>query len=205
MATSTWRGIEIFVEIVVKTGANSFLDIGVGNGKWGFLFREYVDIWGERYLKHEWKAIVDGIEIYSPYIQQHQRSVYNNIYIGDVLKIIDDLGCYDIIMAGDVLEHLHKEDAIILIDKLKERTEKVLIVSIPLGSEWLRGMVRGNKHEAHVSSWSVNELQGLGFDYYRVRMAPDERRKIGSFVHFKDNRLVRMKGLRRLKKWRYFL
>jgi hypothetical protein len=202
MPTSTWRGMEIFTEIVVKSNAKSFLDIGIGNGKWGFLFREYADVWAGRFSKIQWEATIDGVEIYKPYIQEYQKAIYTKIYINDVNEIINKLGNYDIIMAGDVIEHLKKHDAITLINKLKEKTKISLTASIPLGDEWLRKKFSDNEYEAHISSWSVADLRELGFHYYTINMAPDEKRQIGFFVYYK-NEFMKIKNLKKLKKWSF--
>ena len=50
MPSSTWHNIETFVEIIRELKPASFLDIGVGNGKWGFLVREYTDVLGRPLL-----------------------------------------------------------------------------------------------------------------------------------------------------------
>jgi len=56
--------------------------------------------------------------------------VYNNIYIGDILSFSFDF--YDLIIFGDVLEHLELEDAKKLLQRfIHENKCDNLIVSIP--------------------------------------------------------------------------
>jgi hypothetical protein len=199
MPTSTWKNIETFVAIVVQTGAQSLLDIGVGNGKWGFLFREYADVWSERFLKTQWKTTVDGIEIYEPYVQDHQRAVYTNILVGDAVTLVPTLGSYDLIMAADVIEHIQKEKATALLEQLKAKARIALVTSIPLGAEWLGPRPFENPHESHLSAWTSHDLIGLGFNYYNLMKAPDSRRKIGFFVY--SQRPLKVDGLRKLRPW----
>jgi 2-polyprenyl-3-methyl-5-hydroxy-6-metoxy-1,4-benzoquinol methylase len=91
---------------------SSILDIGLGNGKMGFIARDFLDVMlGEKHRREDWKIKIDGIEIFSDYIQEHQRAIYNEIYLGDALEVIDALGSYDLIILGDVLEHFQKEKA----------------------------------------------------------------------------------------------
>jgi len=187
MPTSVWRGIETFLEIVTKTRAASLLDIGVGNGKWGFLFREYTDVWNERYRKSDWTSQVDGIEIYSPYIQDHQRAVYTRILHGDASLTIDGLPAYDVVMAGDVIEHLEKEKGERLVRKLMHKSRRAFIAIIPLGQEWLRPSFNENEFEAHRSVWTLDDARALGFKYYRVFDAADGRRRVGLFVSSQEN------------------
>jgi hypothetical protein len=47
--------------------------------------------------------LLDGIEVYGDYIQDHQRSIYNDIFVGDAFDVIDGLDQYDMILMGDVL------------------------------------------------------------------------------------------------------
>lgn len=182
MPTSTWRGIEAFVESVRISESQSFLDVGVGNGKWGFLFREYADVWNGRFVRESWTSVVDGIEIYPPYISEHQRAIYSNIHIGDACDIVPTLGEYDMVYAGDVIEHIEKGSAVTLIRSCCQRARKLVLLSIPIGREWLGPRPWDNKHEDHVSSWEAAELSELGFKWQRLDLAPDGRRRIGLFA-----------------------
>lgn len=182
MPTSTWRGLETFAEIVRSTESTSFLDIGVGNGKWGYLFREYSDVWNGRFLRSAWTSVVDGIEIYPAYIDAHQRAIYSHIYIGDACDLIGDLGSYDMIYAGDVIEHIPKGRAVTLLRDLCAKARKVAFLSVPIGEEWLGKRPWDNQYEDHVSSWEPGELRNLGFTWQRIDVAPDGKRRIGLFA-----------------------
>ena len=90
---------------------SSLLDIGLGNGKIGFLARDLLDtILGQRYKKEEWEIRIDGVEVFPDYIQEFQKAIYDNIIIGDAFDVIDPLGSYDLIFLGDVLEHFEKKE-----------------------------------------------------------------------------------------------
>jgi hypothetical protein len=200
MPSSTWHNIETFVEIIRELQPASFLDIGVGNGKWGFLVREYVDVWNGRFLQSQWSCIIDGVEIYEPYINQnsHQRAIYNNIHIGDATHIVNQLGQYDVIYAGDVLEHIEKVASIGLVRQQTGMAKKALICSIPLGVEWLGKRNYENRHEDHASSWEIGELKNLGFTFFNVTADPaNETRRIGFFVHTSSD--LKIAGLKRLR------
>jgi hypothetical protein len=199
MPSSTWHNIEMFVEIIRELRPASFLDVGVGNGKWGFLVREYTDVWDGHFLRAQWNCKIEGVEIYEPYIVEntHQRAIYNQIHIGDVTSIVDTLGSFDVIYAGDVLEHIEKEASVKLVRRLSAMANMALVCSIPLGDEWLGKRGYDNSHEDHVSSWDVQELKALGFSYYNVTPDPaNETRRIGFFVH--TRRALTTTGLKRL-------
>jgi predicted TPR repeat methyltransferase len=200
MPSSTWHNIETFVEIVWQLKPSTFLDIGVGNGKWGFLFREYTDVWNKRFVRSQWSSVVHGIEIYAPYVTEntHQREIYNQIFIGDATQIVDELDTYDVIYAGDVLEHIEKNASIVLLQKLIKKSKMAMICSIPLGTDWLCTRNWDNNYEDHVSTWDLDELKKLGFSLYNITRDPAiGTRQVGFFVY--TSFPVKVAGLRPLR------
>jgi hypothetical protein len=140
----------------------SLLDIGLGNGKLGFIARDLLDVMlGERYKRSEWQLRLDGIEVFEDYIQDHQRTIYDAIYIGDAFDVIDTLGCYDVVVLGDVLEHFPKEKGRLMLDKCFAHAEKATILFVPLGDGWHQPAIYGNPHETHRSSWHQSELEPM--------------------------------------------
>jgi hypothetical protein len=199
MPSSTWHNIETFVEIIRELRPASFLDVGVGNGKWGFLVREYTDVWDGHFLRAQWNCNIEGVEIYEPYITEntHQQAIYNKIHIGDVTSIVNRLSSFDVIYAGDVLEHIEKAASVKLVQHLTAMAKMALICSIPLGAEWLGKRGYENGYEDHVSSWEIQELQALGFTHYNVTADPaNQTRHIGFFVHTRHE--LTIAGLKRL-------
>ena len=73
---------------ILKIKPETFLDIGVGHGKWGFLVREYTDVWKSRMHREENQTIIHGIEAYPEYIGQIQQLIYDKIFYGEALKMI---------------------------------------------------------------------------------------------------------------------
>lgn len=196
MPSSTWHNMETFVALVRELAPASFLDIGVGFGKWGFLFREYTDIWNKRFVRAQWRSVLHGIEVYEPYITEnaHQRAIYDEIFIGDATDVIDRLGPYDFIYAGDVLEHIEKQASVTLLRKLIAKAKMTTVCSIPLGTDWLCTRNWDNSHEDHVSSWDLQELREYGFTHYNITPDPaNASRKVGFFVH--STRKIDVAGL----------
>lgn len=160
------------VELVQKQRPQSVLDIGIGFGKWGHLFREYLDVWYGRMFKEDWKVRIDGVEIFEPYITDHQRYIYNNIHVGSILDVIDTLPNYDLIYMADVLEHIEKEAAVELIKKLRKKS-KAFVLAIPMTEVWLKqGAHHGNEAERHISAWHPEdfvpfEVEQKYFEYTR--------------------------------------
>jgi SAM-dependent methyltransferase len=157
MPSSSWKHISPTIEKIWDISPKSVLDIGIGFGKWGFLLREYLEIGQGRYNKSEWLIKIDGIEIFEPYILDTHRFLYDQIFIGDAQKVIDDVSNYDLIIVGDILEHLPKDEAVALIEKIIKKGKKI-IINIPLGL-WPQEEVFNNPHEEHISSWCIEDFE----------------------------------------------
>ena len=134
---------------IIELQPKSILDIGVGFGSKGMLFREYTDVWSGNMFEH--KARIDGVEIFDKYLGKLQKEIYDNIYVGNIVDIVDTLGEYDLIYMGDVLEHLERFAGEELINKLKKKTKHLIIVTPAKVSH--QGDVYGNTNESHVSQW----------------------------------------------------
>jgi hypothetical protein len=140
----------------------SILEIGTGFGKYGFLFREYLDIWNaasdpSRLAPENWKVKIDGIECFQPYISDVQRRIYNRIIIGDAQSEIDRLGAYDLIFLGDVIEHFPKADGQRLLDKCMARANRLVLVTTPNYFN-PQGPEYGNECETHHCLWTREDF-----------------------------------------------
>ena len=149
--------IPVVCEWIMEHKPKRVLDIGIGFGMWGFLLRNYGVIWGSDDLTKDiyanWRdeIIVDGVEIYEFLITDLQRLIYNNIYIGDALDIVPKLGTYDLVMMGDVIEHIEKDRAIEFIKSIKCN----LIITTP--NYFCEGVAAfGNEHDKH-KCWMKDE------------------------------------------------
>jgi SAM-dependent methyltransferase len=113
--------------------SSTILDVGCGHG---FYYK---------LLKDHFKNF-DAVEIWSNYIEEYDlNSLYDNVYNVDILNFEFDY--YDIIIMGDVLEHLSREDAKGLLNKIKDKC-KELIVVVPYYLP--QDEVFGNKFEIHL-------------------------------------------------------
>jgi len=154
MPTSDYTQIPDVLRVVIGTRAESVLDIGVGFGKWGPLCREYMEINRGR-MPGQWQSVVHGIEIFEDY-RNPAWSVYDEVFIGDAVQVLDGLGAYDVILCCDVIEHYEKEDGRVLLQKMLEHG-KVVVVTSPIG-ESPQEAVYGNPHEEHKSVWSRDDF-----------------------------------------------
>lgn len=158
MPTSTWVHISTVADEIYKQQPKTILDIGIGFGRWGLIARETLDVIKGKIFEESWQTRIDGVEIYEKYITDLQRILYNDIFITDVRNFVkNEKFFYDMIIAGDVIEHLPKKEALSIIAKLRTCC-KVLIIGIPLGDKYKQGTVAGNTHEAHLSTWQPEDF-----------------------------------------------
>ena len=162
MCVSAPYAIPVIVHAARQIKPRSILDIGCGFGKYGMLFREYLDIWDAPELaqtkKGAWTTRLEGVEIYPEYLTPVHDFIYDKIHVGSALDIIDTLGRYDLIFMGDVLEHFEKDDGGRLIPKLYEHANKCVLLTYPTNAAGREGSW-GNDPEAHRSVWKQEDFQ----------------------------------------------
>lgn len=106
------------------------LDIGPGWGKYGLLLREYFD--GPSIMKtpRAWKLKVDCVEVCREYTHPHMMHIYDVVWIDDVRSWIYKIqGKWDVILLIDVIEHISKEDWMLVHSKIKSRAKWILIAT----------------------------------------------------------------------------
>ena len=152
MPTSHTGQINTIIELITTINPKSILDIGIGNGKYGFLSREYLEIASGKNDSAIHKIRMDGIEAFPSYITDLQRLIYDNIYIGDASDLITKTETkYDLILLMDVFEHFTKEDGEKLLSNCLARATYVLI-SCPK-NVLEQGAEYGNIYETHRFEW----------------------------------------------------
>ena len=193
---STSGHISYCTALILQCGPRSVLDVGCGFGLWGFICRMYLDVMAERVQPRDWQIRIDGLEVFEPYIQAHQRALYNNILIADIREAAPALDSYDMVIAGDVIEHLDKRDGKTVLRHLYRKARKALLVNIPLGEGWEHGVVHGNPAELHRSQWEYEDFLPYPNQFQEFQVASGAR--YGVFYCPKDcSKEHRLDGLRR--------
>ena len=146
MPSSDAITIPTVMKIVRHLKPNSILDIGCGNGKYGFLFREALDLDYGRMQKGLWNIVINGVEVENSYITSVHEYIYNVVFISD-WKDFESKTKYDIAFMGDVLEHF--TDWEYALNKARAIADTVIVVAPNWKGSIAQGAWFGNKHEAH--------------------------------------------------------
>lgn len=122
------------------------LDVGAGSGY-------YWDLLGPILPKAHWTAI----EVWAPYVSYFGlKEKYDRIFIVNARHWSPERH-YDLVLMGDVLEHMEPEDAQDLVQRMLP-TCSLLVISIPI-IPMPQGMVFGNPYERHIKEdWSHEEI-----------------------------------------------
>jgi 2-polyprenyl-3-methyl-5-hydroxy-6-metoxy-1,4-benzoquinol methylase len=149
------------------------VDIGAGSGT-------YIKL-----IKEDARCCVNakwiGIEAWNPYIDKFcLKDRYDQIINQDVRQL--DWTALDpsVVIAGDVLEHMTKQDAIELVEQiLKPNT--TLIISIPI-RHMPQDAINGNPFEVHVKDdWTHQEVMDTWQSYIFNSYRKSPKSKIGVY------------------------
>lgn len=150
MPTSSKEGKQEIVEWCRNLkNINLILDIGAGKGT-------YINLLKKRKLFRE--AHWTGIEAWAPYVTQYNlNEVYDTLINNDVRKVDFNNLHFDLIFMGDVLEHMTKDEAILLVNVLS-KISKYCIISIPI-VHYPQDEIFNNPFEKHIKDdWSHTEV-----------------------------------------------
>jgi Methyltransferase domain len=148
------------MDIIIHINPMSILDIGTGFGKYGVLCREYLELWDGRRNYSQFLRRIDGVEVFGDYITPLHKFVYNNIYINDIMEVLDKIESrYDLVLLIDVLEHFEKHQGETLLHEILRKNDGVLISTPKKPSS--QKDVFGNVYETHRSKWTKSDLGSL--------------------------------------------
>lgn len=148
MPYSDYEHKELTKEWYKELLPNTVVDIGAGAGIYAELFRP------------EHRAHWTAIDIFAPNEKRFNlNDKYDKVIISDVRYIDPQYLQADLIIAGDVIEHLHYEDVEPVITKLLANT-KHLLISLPI-IHYEQGEFEGNTYETHHYHWKYDELLEL--------------------------------------------
>ena len=155
MPSSRYQVIPLVLDLVVSIQPKSILDCGIGFGKYGVLFREYLDVWKTDKPFQERVTRIDGVEAFAEY-ENSVWKAYDTVHIGDIITLLPELTKvkYDLLFMGDVIEHFDKEEAKKLLGALNY---KHIIIVTPF-QVLDQKAVYDNTYEIHKSEWRHQDL-----------------------------------------------
>lgn len=131
---------------IVELNPKTVLDVGAGQGVYLNLIRDS--------LGNDVK--VSAVEVWPPYIEQFNlRNRYDNLFEIDVRDMTNF--DYDLVILGDILEHMPELDAIALWDRISKEA-RYAIISIPI-IHYHQDAINGNPYEVHVDEdWNTERV-----------------------------------------------
>lgn len=136
------------------------LDVGCGWGKWGFLFRGWLDVEVNGTNREDWTNKIDACEVFEPCITPAHRYIYDQILLTDFRDLFQGAGLYyNIIIMGDSLEHVSKNDGVATISRFMNYCDH-LIISVPGYADRTYEKF-GNPAEVHRAYWTPAEFYDL--------------------------------------------
>ncbi|QRN99064.1 hypothetical protein JRI60_08605 [Archangium violaceum] len=149
MAKSSPKGkqwtFRLYAELVKQGFVERVVDIGPGHGTYS----------GIQVEGQFWTAV----EVWGPYVREFELSQrYDRVIVADARWVDWSLlGGFDLALCGDVMEHMEKQQAVELADRLL-RHGRFVIISIPI-EPYPQDEVNGNPFEVHVKDdWSHDEV-----------------------------------------------
>jgi ubiquinone/menaquinone biosynthesis C-methylase UbiE len=144
--------LDPFVITILAEEGQSYLDIGCGKGKWGYLIK----------TSHKPPSYIIGGDIdlnNLRYTKEHK--IYDDVVLLDGSHLPFRNNSFDIVLAIEVIEHVEKMDGERLLDEVERLSTKKVIVSTPL-----LGARYWYSERHHISKWTVSDLRKRG---YKVR------------------------------------
>lgn len=121
------------------------LDVGAGCGT-------YFDLAAQPW--QFWLAV----EAWRPYLERFDLAArYDGVIAEDVRSI--DWPDVDLVIFGDVLEHMPRADALVVWEDARKHSRRLLL-SVPVGL-YEQGPEGGNPFEAHAETWTHEECLAL--------------------------------------------
>lgn len=160
MPTSHPMQINEILNLMMSLNPMSLLDVGVGFGKFGFLAREYLELWDGRENYHDRQRRIDGIEAHQAYITDIHRQIYDNLMIGDARYLLPRIkDRYDLVLLVDVIEHFGLEEGTALLRQCLAIGRNLVVVTPR--NYYAQPEAFGNPYEKHQFHWQEEHFKPL--------------------------------------------
>lgn len=126
----------------------SVIDIGAGCGTYALAVRAL----------SAWKGRWTAVEAWEPYVAHYGlHDLYDGVVVADARRLVAPFFRVDLVIAGDVLEHMPRADAVRLLGKVRAHAAH-LIVSVPV-LHLDQDAVYGNPYERHIDHWTAAAMR----------------------------------------------
>lgn len=136
------------------------LDVGACWGKYRYLLPEY--------------RMMDACEVWLPYVvEEDLPRMYRHVTVADICDYVNmpSWRSYDVVIMGDVFEHIERARAKPMLEKVLETCGDVIVV-VPYLYE--QGPEHGNPHQCHLQADLTPDLMAV--EYPRLRHLDTEIR-----------------------------
>lgn len=181
MGTAGWQNIPYCIQTLRAIDPKRILDMTVGLGYWGMIIREFCDGEAGQNQPKDWQIYLAGIEICAKDTDSHSKSLYNQIYFGDISTTCDKLELdWNVVLFNDILENLNKNEALDLLSWALNAGDYVL-VNVPLSEN-----EQGSAGDIHLSDpgkskWGLGDFEKLSLCTYAF-FVDDHEYSFGTFV-----------------------
>jgi predicted TPR repeat methyltransferase len=151
MPTSAIQGKIWTVQTLLRLSAYlnfaKILDVGPGHGTYSLLLRSQLP-------QSHWSAV----EIWEPYVERFGlEKIYDEVLIQDIREYAPQSPAFDLVLLGDVIEHMTQIEAQKAVEFLLQRSQ-LLLISIPI-IDMPQAEVEGNPYERHIKAdWNHAEV-----------------------------------------------
>jgi trans-aconitate methyltransferase len=147
MAHSADEGRPWMLERLQQIDPTSMLDVGTGAGIYADMFKNSFPLCTRL-----------GIEVWKPYIEQFNlHGKYHELIVADAREL-DPLPSVDVVILGDVLEHMEPEDAVKVWTRARHAAKRAVYLSIPV-VHYPQGAEGGNPYQVHVvDDWTHDQV-----------------------------------------------
>ncbi len=145
---------DITIDQLLKIKPKSVYDVGAGDGFYGKILNYFFD-----------DVNIAGIEKNPIYIDKFNlRKIYSVIIVDDIINVISKISG-QLIIFGDILEHLEKEDMIYVLETAVKNF-KYIIVNSPLGFQPQNHVYPEEVHRCGIEESDFKRYEVLNFEVY---------------------------------------
>lgn len=137
---------------------STILDVGCGDG--------HLAHW----INYEGEFKITGIdinkeelEIAKKRVTRHNKPIFENLLLVDITKKMPFKKKFDIVLCSQVVEHLNKDQALYLIQRIEKLAKKRIIIATINGFFQFNHKVAG-KYDIHLSGWSPKDFSSRGYN-----------------------------------------